>query len=90
MLLVKHKQGKQGSYFLKIRIEVITRKIAQYNWENSDRISNDSPTPESYNTSAADSRGSARFEDKLKRSPSSAPSLNEDLAAYDCNDKELP
>ena len=58
--------------------------------KNSTAISNDSPAPVSYNTSATERRGSARFEDKLKRSPSSAPSLNEDLAAYDCKDNELP
>lgn len=54
-------------------------------------ISHDSPAPESYETSATERRGSARFEDKLKRSPSRyAPSLKEDLAAYDCKEKELP
>ena len=51
----------------------------------------DSPAPELYKISATESRGSARFEDILVRSPSRfPPSLKEDLAAYDCKEKELP
>jgi hypothetical protein len=49
----------------------------------------DSPAPESYKTSAADRRGSARV-DKLLRPPSvNDASLFEDLAT-DCRDRELP
>lgn len=49
------------------------------------------PAPESDNTSATDSLGSAIFEDKLVRKPSKVEtSLVNDLAEEDRNDSELP
>lgn len=50
-----------------------------------------SPAAESDNTSATDSRGSAIFEDKLVRKPSTVEaSLDNDLAEDDRSDNELP
>lgn len=63
--------------------------IQPVEWLEHVAISHDSPAPESYKTSATESRGSARVEDKLVRSPSGyRASLEVDLV--DCKDRELP